>query len=138
MGAQSMRLWVVHPKYLDCKAIVALWREGLLARKVLQGKTKGYKNHPQLQKFKTQKNPVGAIDTYLLYVWKEANMRCYNFNREKIGKSFTNKKIGINKKEIMNEFELLKNKLKKRNYTKYKEIIRIREPEVNPLFFVKG
>jgi hypothetical protein len=28
--------------------LVAVWREGLLAQAVLQGKTNGYKNHPQL------------------------------------------------------------------------------------------
>lgn len=32
-----MRLWSLHPSYLDAVGLVALWREGLLARKVLQG-----------------------------------------------------------------------------------------------------
>lgn len=35
-----MRLWTLHPKYLDTKGLVALWREALLAQKVLQGKQK--------------------------------------------------------------------------------------------------
>ena len=46
-----MRLWSLHPKYLDIKGLVACWREGLLARKVLLDQTKGYKNHPQLIRF---------------------------------------------------------------------------------------
>jgi len=25
-----MRLWTLHPKYLDARGLVALWREGLL------------------------------------------------------------------------------------------------------------
>ena len=37
-----MRLWTLHPKYLDPQGLVALWREALLARAVLQGKTRGY------------------------------------------------------------------------------------------------
>jgi len=47
-----MRLWSLHPKYLDSKGLVALWREGLLAKKVLEGGTKGYRNHPQLERLK--------------------------------------------------------------------------------------
>ena len=47
-----MRLWSVHPKYLDSKGLVALWREALLAKQVLEGGTKGYRNHPQLDRFK--------------------------------------------------------------------------------------
>jgi len=38
-----MRLWTIHPKYLDAKGLVALWRETLLAKHVLEGKTPGYK-----------------------------------------------------------------------------------------------
>ncbi|WP_368086417.1 pyrimidine dimer DNA glycosylase/endonuclease V [Nitrosomonas sp. Nm34] len=26
-----MRLWSIHPKYLDAKGLLALWREGLQA-----------------------------------------------------------------------------------------------------------
>ena len=36
-----MRLWSVHPQHLDVRGLVALWREGLLARKVLLGETNG-------------------------------------------------------------------------------------------------
>lgn len=46
-----MRIWSVHPSLLDAKGLVACWRETLLAQKVLQGLTKGYKNHPQLDRF---------------------------------------------------------------------------------------
>jgi hypothetical protein len=47
-----MRIWSIHPKYLDIKGLVALWREALLAKHVLEGRTKGYRNHPQLDRFK--------------------------------------------------------------------------------------
>ena len=61
-----MRLWSLDPQYLDTKGLVALWRESLLAKKVLRGLTKGYKHHPQLMRFKAQKNSLQAIDRYLM------------------------------------------------------------------------
>ncbi len=77
-----MRIWSLHPKYIDSKGLVALWRETLLAQNVLLGKTKGYKNHPQLERFKEHENPLAAIGSYLLYVQEEASERGYNFNAE--------------------------------------------------------
>ncbi len=131
-----MRVWIIHPKYLDCKGLVALWRETLLARKVLKGKTKGWRNHPQLNKFKTHKNPVTAVNTYLLYVFEESEKRCYKFNKRKIEKSFTKKKITTPKKEIISDLEDLKNKLKKRDPKRYREIVKINKIEVNPIFII--
>jgi hypothetical protein len=58
-----MRLWSIHPKYLDSKGLVALWRESLLALKVLEGNTKGYKNHSQLNRFKQK--PIESLKNYL-------------------------------------------------------------------------
>lgn len=66
--AKSMRLWVSHPKYLDCKGLVALWRESLLARKVLKGKTKGWR-----QKF--------YYDFELKVRLKNAGFRSIRFSR---------------------------------------------------------
>ena len=62
---EIMRLWSLHPKYLDTKGLVALWREALLAKHVLEGKTIGYKNHPQLNRFKDSGNAVNFINGYL-------------------------------------------------------------------------
>ena len=67
-----MRIWSLHPKYLDAKGIVALWREALLAKNVLQNKTKGYKHHPQVERFKKPKYPITAINLYLSSVYVEA------------------------------------------------------------------
>ena len=57
-----MRLWSIHPRSLDARGLVALWREGLLARKVLRGRTRGYRHHPQLQRFRDLRDPVAAIE----------------------------------------------------------------------------
>jgi hypothetical protein len=133
-----MRLWSIHPKYLDSKGIVALWREGLLAQKVLKGAAKGFNNNPQLDRFKRQKNPLSAIATYLFYVWEEANKRGYNFNKRKIETRITNIRIEVTEGQIMYEFEHLKNKLKERDSVKYESIAKIKKPEAHPIFLVKN
>ena len=79
-----MRLWTIHPKYLDRQGLVALWREGLLAQAVLRGRTKGYKSHPQLNRFKAHPMPHEAIAYYLHEVQEEAKRRGYRFDAAKI------------------------------------------------------
>lgn len=80
----TMRLWSLHPRHLDTRALVACWREGLLAYHVLQGKTKGYKNHPQLDRFKDTENPVYFLECYLHGICDEADARGYKFDRTKL------------------------------------------------------
>ena len=79
-----MRLWTIHPRHLDAKGLVALWREALLAQKVLQGRTRGYKHHPQLKRFLATPRPVAAVATYLVAVHQEALRRGYEFDESKI------------------------------------------------------
>ncbi|MFH1825847.1 MAG: pyrimidine dimer DNA glycosylase/endonuclease V [bacterium] len=114
-----MRLWSIHPKYLDSIGLVALWREALLAQKVLQGKTKGYKYHPQLDRFKRHPYPIKAIATYLEKIWDESLRRGYSFNRAKIGPGRTRIKIRVTKKELKAEFEWLLTKLRQRDKEHY-------------------
>jgi hypothetical protein len=80
-----MRLWSVHPKYLDRAGLVALWREALLAQAVLGGKTRGYRNHPQLIRFRCHGEPLAAIALYLKEIFGEAQRRGYRFDAAKIG-----------------------------------------------------
>lgn len=79
-----MRIWTIHPKYLDTKGLVAAWREGLLAKAVLEQKTKGYQNHPQLKRFKEQRNPVAYIIEHLRASLDESLRRGYKFSADKI------------------------------------------------------
>lgn len=79
-----MRLWSLHPSYLDRQALVACWREGLLAKKVLEGATKGYTNHPQLVRFKQSPDPLLAINAYLGWLVEEAAERGYTFDLAKL------------------------------------------------------
>lgn len=79
-----MRLWSVHPKVLDQKALVACWRESLLAQAVLGGLTRGYQRHPQLQRWRAHAAPLAALGGYLAGLWWEADRRGYHFNAAKI------------------------------------------------------
>ena len=82
----QLRLWSIHPKYLDTKGLGALWREALLAQAVLSNRTKGWKNHPQLVRFKGHIDPVSAVGFYLLRIHEEASQRRYNYDISKIKK----------------------------------------------------
>ena len=82
-----MRLWSLHPGQLDRQGLLAVWREGLLARKVLAGETRGYRNHPQLRRFREHASPRSAIAAYLHAVADEADRRGYRFDRARIGTS---------------------------------------------------
>lgn len=132
-----MRLWSIHPKYLDCKGLTALWREGLLAKKVLSGQTRGYKKHPQLIRFSKADDPY-LIETYLYHVMKAAECRSYCFDKTKLGKR-TKAKIPVNKGQVNYEFRHLIKKLKKRDAKKAAGLEKIKRIQVNPIFFiVKG
>ena len=131
-----MRLWSLHPKFLDRIGLIALWRETLLAKKVLLGETKGYKNHPQLERFKDL--PITAINTYLFYIYEEAKSRKYNFNYDKVGKTNLTIRIPVTDKQLEYEFKHLLKKLKERSIEKLKEIKDFK-PELHPIFkSVKG
>ena len=102
--------------FLDPVGLVALWREGLLARKVLLGETRGYLNHPQLDRFKAQADPVASLDCYLYEVWYEATERIgYNFNRKLIGPRTDQPKIQVSLGQIKFELVHLNLKLIDRN-----------------------
>lgn len=129
-----MRLWSLHPKYLDSQGLVAVWREGLLARKVLAGQTRGYKTHPQLERFKKHEEPVKALDAYLFEVWKESRRRGYSFNRKKIGNVISSQKLAITTGQLTYELQHLRKKLERRDRNKHKELEGIGIPHPHPFF----
>ena len=129
-----MRIWSLHPKYLDAKGLVALWRETLLAKNVLEGKTKGYKNHPQLDRFNASTQPIDAIHYYLRSVWSEAAKRNYNFDIKKIVGISDIEQIKVTTGQIDFERKHLLTKLEVRDVKKYNEIIDISNFETHPLF----
>lgn len=133
-----MRLWSLSPKYLDRQGLLAVWREGLLAKKVLEGKTRGYKNHPQLLRFKEQEKPIDYIKAYLQGIYQEAVSRGYKFNREKAGllkKKLKN--IKVSSGQIEHEMEHLLKKLAKRDKSRYNELRGLTKLVLHPLFKAK-
>jgi len=131
-----MRIWSLHPQYLDTKGLLALWRETLLARHVLEGKTVGYKNHPQLNRFKKAEGPLDCINQYLHFVYIEAVKRGYSFDKNKVGTNFKKYKITVTIGQLEFEKQHLLKKLMIRDILKFNELKQIQSPEVNPLFIV--
>lgn len=109
-----MRLWTLHPRYLDAQGLVSVWRKALLARQVLRGRTKAYRNHPQLERFRTHAAPVSAINAYLLAVHEEAVARGYAFDRKKLGPVRNRARIRVTDGQLDYEWRHLRRKLAER------------------------
>lgn len=128
-----MRLWTIHPRYLDAKGLVALWREALLARAVLAGKTTGYRNHPQLIRFRQHADPEGAMAVYLQAVYAESRRRGYRFDRAKLPPRAVAAPIRETQGQLELEWHHLLNKLKVRNPGLHSEYLHV-TPDAHPLF----
>ena len=132
-----MRLWSLHPRYLDPQGLVALWREALLARAVLGGLTRGYRNHPQVERFRSQSAPRSAISSYLQGVHAEAVARGYSFDRSKIGRTRFQSSVLVTTGQVAYEWHHLLQKLAVRSPALYEQWRAIGTPECHPLFCVQ-
>lgn len=129
-----MRLWTLHPKYLDTKGLVACWREALLAQKVLSGGTRGYRNHPQLLRFLSSRDPMSAIAAFLHAIAAEGRRRGYKFDEQKIESACCAWKISETRGQLDYEWEHLKRKLGLRAPHVAKGLFEIDRPKAHPLF----
>ncbi|AHF93560.1 pyrimidine dimer DNA glycosylase /DNA-(apurinic or apyrimidinic site) lyase [Opitutaceae bacterium TAV5] len=130
-----MRLWTLHPRYLDAKGLVAAWREALLAQKVLAGLTRGYRNHPQLTRFLAHPQPLAAIAGFLTGLADEAGRRGYRFDAAKItGTPLPPASLDETRSQLLYEWEHLKAKLRVRAPDLYRKVAPLRTPEPHPLF----
>ncbi len=129
-----MRLWTVHPRHLDAKGLVAAWREGLLAQKVLQGATRGYRSHPQLDRFRATADPAAAIGQYLRGLHVEAGRRGYRFDAAKIAAGPFRGRISCTRGQLRYEWAHLKRKIRARDAAKYREVRSTARPRAHPLF----
>jgi len=133
-----MRIWSIHPKYLDWKGLGAQWREALLAQKVLKGETKGWRNHPQLNRFKDHPESMKAIGYYLKEIHVESQKRDYNYNFSKIFKPINQiEKIPINLGQIEYEHKILMKRLKTRSPKKHSDNLKIKDIIPHPLFSIR-
>ena len=129
-----MRLWSLHPKYLDPPGLVALWREALLAKAVLRGQTRGYTRHPQLERFKAHPHPRSAINSYLAAVHAEATDRGYAFDRSKIGPVRAIQPIPVSSGQLACEWLHLQSKLSVRSPAVLAQWSDELTPACHPLF----
>lgn len=132
---KMMRLWTLHPKYLDRQGLLAVWREGLLAQKVLQGLTKGYTQHPQLLRFKAHTEPLHAIANYLQEIQREATRRGYQFDAQKILATAPTAQIVATTGQLQYEWQHLLQKLQRRDPPRYQDLHAV-SPDAHPLFQV--
>lgn len=127
-----MRLWSLHPKYLDARGLVALWREALLAQAVLRGETRGYRHHPQLARF----DDVAAIAEYLRGVHAESLVRGYQFAAAKISRSRCADTLVVRRGQLDYEWQHLMRKLKARDPARARLLRSVTRPQAHPLFRV--
>ena len=131
-----MRLWSLHPKYLDRQGLVALWREALLAQAALRGETRGYRSHPQLDRFRGQPCPQEAIGAYLAAVLAEADRRGYSFDAGKIASRGEHPPFAVTAGQLQYEWAHLMGKLAVRDpqlHRSWREA-GIVTPDCHPLF----
>jgi hypothetical protein len=115
---------------------VALWREGLLAQKVLAGATKGYRHHSQLSRFRDQPDASGAIAAYLREVQREAARRGYRFDAAKIGRCAEGVSIAVTRGQMNYELAHLRAKLALRDPAALQRIAAVSEPQPHPMLKV--
>lgn len=132
-----MRLWSLHPRYLDGKGLVALWREALLAQAVLSARTRGYKKHPQLQRFAAASDPLAVIGAYLQGIWEEGAARGYGFDRRRICKSEDlPERIPVTRGQLLFERDHLAVKLARRDPARLQTLEEKVVPDPHTLFLV--
>ena len=143
-----MRLWSIHPTYLDSKGFVALWREGLLAQAVLHGRTVGYREHPELDRFKDHESPKGIMFEYLQSIFHESLHRKYQFDWSRVIEQTSVRelpRIPVPLDRIKFEWEHSSSKLKQRSAAVYQRNLDLvsrdgttvyRDVVCNPIFEV--
>jgi hypothetical protein len=132
-----MRLWSLHPRYLDSKGLTAAWREALLARAVLAGQTRGYHAHPQLIRFQRCAEPLAAIETYLHGLLVEAQARRFGFDAGKLSGIRSRRRLGVTRGQLAFEWRHLRAKLGVRDREHLRLLPRaITAIETHPLFRV--
>jgi hypothetical protein len=129
-----MRLWTLHPRYLDARGLTAAWREALLAQKVLAGGTRGYRRHPQLARFRAQADPHGAIAAFLAGLADEARRRGYRFDASRIGRRRFRGRMIETRGQLLFEWLHLQRKLRQRAPEAAAACRRTQVPVPHPLF----
>lgn len=138
-GGLEVRLWSLHPSLLDRQGLTACWREALLAQAVLAGRTRGYTAHPQLQRFRTCRDPGLAIGVYLGALCTDAVRRGYRFDSsriERLPSESERLRMTVSEGQLAWEWGHLLRKLEVRSRPAYADAIARGAPIPHPLFTV--
>ena len=131
-----MRLWSLHPQYLDTAGLTACWREALLAQAALAGRTRGYTRHPQLNRFRESTDPLGAIAAFLDGIHAEATSRGFSYDATRIDEvARLTDHIDVTRGQLDYELEHLRRKLTRRSPERLEQLP-ASEPTPHPLFRV--
>lgn len=159
-----MRLWSLHPRHLDPAGLVAAWREALLAQKVLTGATRGYRAHPQLERFRPGSALAGGagdraggavghpggprlpapgrpgvrIVAFLHALADEADARGYRYDRARVvaPRPADVTPVPVTDGQLAYEWDLLRAKLAARSPAWLERWAGVVTPEAHPLFVV--
>ena len=103
---------------------------------MLAGLTKGYKNHPQLDRFYAHENALEAVNAYLAEVYAEGRARGYKFDAAKVGEFDERNlaKIAVSRGQIEYEFAFLQKKLKSRDVKAYERNLSVKNIEIAGVF----
>jgi len=135
-----MRLWSLHPRYLDRAGLTGGWRDALLAQAVLAGRTTGYRAHPQLSRFRLHPDPHAAMGAFLSALADEAEQRGYRFDRSRIDRpaamlqSAGVAPIVVTQGQVAFEWQHLLAKLALRSPERHAAATQVQTPELHPLF----
>lgn len=131
-----MRLWSLHPQYLDTAGLTACWREALLAQAALAGRTRGYTRHPQLNRFRESTDPLGAVAAFLDGIHAEATSRGFSYDATRIDEvARLTDHIDVTRGQLDYELEHLRRKLARRSPERLEQLP-TSEPTPHPLFRV--
>lgn len=132
-----MRLWSLHPRYLDSRGLTAAWREALLARAVIAGKTHGYRAHPQLVRFADCVAPLDTINGYLRGLLAEAQARGFSFDAGKLPAIRSRNRLTVTRGQLDFELQHLQSKLRVRDPERLRLLPRdARSVDAHPSFRV--
>lgn len=133
-----MRLWSLHPRHLDRQGLTGCWRESLLAQAVLAGRTRGYRAHPQLERFREHPDPESAVGAYLAVLADEATTRGYRFDRTRIDhppmRGDEPARIRVTDGQLALEWAHLLTKLERRSPELWAQVRQLQGPDLHPLF----
>lgn len=133
-----MRLWSIHPRYLDRQGLTALWREGLGALTSIKP-GKGYHNHPQLDRFKKSNHQELLLQYYMRKVLWEAEARGYKFDASKLKPlriPSSREQIPVTRGQIEFEMKHLYKKMKERSIPQFSKNIKPKNVILNDCFYM--